>query len=209
MTKAMAFGEADNLQVWNKEENKYDIYFLSNGQYGKATKPSYDEKYDGKWLQTAGEECNAKLAAGTAFWYLSRSASKETPLSLTMAGQILQTSSTDPQTVNVNYTLFSNPYAAPAPINECLVTEDATKAMAFGDADNLQVWNKGENKYDIYFLSNGQYGKATKPSYDEKFDGKWLQTAGEECNAAIPEGTSFWYLSRNAKTTVTLKNPIK
>ena len=66
-----------------------------------------------------------------------------------------------------------------------------------------------DGKYTVYFLSNGQYGKATKPSYDEKFDGKWLQIAGTECNAAIPAGTSFWYLSRNAKTTVSLKNPIK
>ena len=209
MTKAMAIADADNLQVWNKSENKYDLYFLSNGQYGKSTNPSYDAKYDGKWLQSAGAACNAKLPAGTAFWYKSKTASKESPLSLTMAGAILQTATTTPQTVTVNYTLFSNPYAADAPINECLVTENATKAMAIADADNLQVWNKSENKYDLYFLSNGQYGKSTNPSYDAKYDGKWHQSAGAECNASIPAGTSFWYLSRNANTTVSITNPVK
>ena len=203
MTKGATSGEADNLQIMGDDGN-YKLYFLSNGKYGKFN-ASYSEDYDGKWLVSAGAECNDKVHPGQAFWYVSRTA-KTTPHTITVAGSVLQTNATDPKSCTDTYTLIGNPYACDVPLNGGVVTTGATSGATSGEADNIQVMGEDGN-YKLYFLSNGKYGKFNA-SYSEEFDGKWLISAGAECNDKVPMGRAFWYVMRNAGTTVKLINPI-
>ena len=205
MTKAMAAANADNLQIMGSDGG-YKIYFLSNGQYGKATAPSYNAELDGMWVKTANVACTDTIPAGSAFWYVSRAA-KTTPHTITVAGGVLANTATDPVTCAATYTLFGNPYACDVPLNDNVVVTGGTSAMAAANADNLQVMGS-DGGYKIYFLSNGQYGKATAPSYNAELDGKWVKTANVACTDTIPAGGAFWYVSRNQSNTVSIKNPI-
>jgi hypothetical protein len=85
--------------------------------------------------------------------------------------------------------------------------EGMTKALSSANADNIQVMG-ADGGYTKYFLSNGQYGKASAPSYKEELEGKWLKTAGVDCTDTIPVGGAFWYVSQSKSNTVTIKNPI-
>ena len=204
MTKAYLIADADNIQVMGTD-NKYTTYFLSNGKYGRGGN-SYSADLDGKWLKTAGAANDDKITAGQAFWYVSRTASKENPQVLTVAGSVLTTSAVDPKTCVDTYTLMSNPYACDVALNENIEVENATKAYLIADADNIQVMG-ADGKYTTYFLSNGKYGRGGN-SYNPDLDGKWLKTAGAACTDAIPAGASFWYVSRSNNSKVQLKNPL-
>ena len=204
MTKAMLSANADNLQVMG-DDGQYTNYFLSNGQYGKASNPSYNAELDGKWLKTAGTACTDTIKVGQAFWYVSKAAST-TPHSITVAGAVL-TSTDDPKTIKETYNLYANPYACDVPLNGNLIVTGGTKAMLSANADVLQVMG-ADGQYTNYFLSNGQYGKASNPSYNAELDGKWLKTAGTACNDSLPAGASFWYVSQSQAGTVQLVNPL-
>ena len=203
MTKAYATADADNIQVMG-DDGKYTNYFLSNGQWGKGG-TSYNKDLDGKWIKTAGAANTDTVKAGQAFWYVSRTAAT-TPQTITIAGQVLETSETPVKNCTATYTLLANPYACGVPINGNVVATGTTKAYATSDADNIQVMGD-DGKYTNYFLSNGQWGKGGT-SYNKDLDGKWLRTAGADCADEIPAGAAFWYVSRSGESTVKLINPL-
>ena len=205
MTKAFSLANADNVQVLGADGG-YTTYFLSNGQYGKASAPSYKAELDGKWVKTAGVECTDKVPSGAAFWYVSRTA-KTTPHTITVAGGVVASAATEPVTCIATYTLFGNPYACEVPLNGNVIVTGGTSALALANADNIQVMG-ADGGYTTYFLSNGQYGKASAPSYKEELDGTWVKTAGVACTDTIPVGGAFWYVSQSKSNTVTIKNPI-
>ena len=101
---------------------------------------------------------------------------------------------------------FCNPFAADVPLNGGVVTTSATKQATSATADNIQVMGEDGN-YSLYFLSDGHYGK-NNANYNAALDGKWLKTAGAECNDTIPAGRAIWYVSRGTGTTVQLINPV-
>ena len=70
MTKGLNVSEGDNIQIMTATGD-YEIYFLSNGHYGKGG-ASYDESLDGKWSLGGKNTVAARgLASGTTFWYLA------------------------------------------------------------------------------------------------------------------------------------------
>ena len=83
-----------------------------------------------------------------------------------------------------------------------------TKGLAISDSDNIQVMNSAGG-YDIYFLSNGKYGKGGA-SYSEALDGKWsVQGSGTATDATFPVGKGAWYLSRTGSGSISFKTPVK
>ncbi|MBQ6340953.1 MAG: hypothetical protein IJI36_17600 [Kiritimatiellae bacterium] len=205
MTKAITSTAADNIQVMG-EDGQYTIYSLFNGQYGKVNNPSYKMELDGKWVRAAGQECTDTVSPGQAFWYVSKTAAT-TPHTITVAGQVLMTSSSSPKDFTGTYNLYANPYACEVPLNGGLSISGSIKAMTSTAADNIQVM--GDNgQYTIYFLSNGQYGKVNNPSYKQELDGSWLRSAGQACDDKIPAGASFWYVSRSEEGNISIANPL-
>jgi len=203
MTKGATSSAADSIQVMGTDD-EYQVYFLSDGHYGKNN-ASYNAELDGKWLKTAGAACTDTVQAGQALWYVSKTA-KSTPHSITVAGSVLATSATSPKACANAYTLIGNPYACDVPLNGGVVTTGAKKAATSSDSDNIQVMGE-DNQYKVYFLSDGHYGK-NNASYNAELDGKWLMTAGAACSDSIPAGRAIWYVSRNSGTTVQLTNPV-
>lgn len=75
--------KADNILL-SEGANKTVTYYLSNGMHGNK----YTPEMSNKWVRV-GEKVPsaAKLNTGTAFWYVSRTATG-TPVNLTFTGQV-------------------------------------------------------------------------------------------------------------------------
>ena len=87
-------------------------------------------------------------------------------------------------------------------------TEGMTKGLTFANADNIQIMT-ASGDYEIYFLSNGHYGKGGA-SYDESLDGKWsLMGKNAVTTDKFPSGKGAFYLSRSKEGTVKFINPTK
>jgi hypothetical protein len=204
MTKGQTSATADNIQVMT-EDGDYDIYFLSNGRYGKNG-ANYSEAIDGKWVKAGALTATDRtLPAGTAFWYLSRGA-KTAPFSLVVAGAVGMSES-ETYTINKAYTLIGCPYPCDVALNGGIEVTGSTKGQTTAAADNIQIM-KDDGDYDIYFLSNGHYGK-NGANYNEALDGKWAKagslTATED---KFPAGKGAFYLSRSKEGSVKFVNPI-
>ena len=78
--------------------------------------------------------------------------------------------------------------------------EGMTKGLSSESGDNIQIM-QNDGGYETYFLSNGHYGKGGA-SYNADLDGKWsLMGKNAVAERGLSSGTTFWYLSRGAKTT--------
>ena len=82
-----------------------------------------------------------------------------------------------------------------------------TKGLSSSSADNIQIMTD-DGDYEIYFLSDGRYGKGGK-NYNEELDGKW-SLAGENTatTAKFPVGKGAFYLSRSEEGSVKFISPI-
>ena len=205
MTKGLTSTSADNIQIMTSSGD-YEIYFLSNGHYGKGG-ASYNEELDGKWsLMGKNAVAERALASGTTFWYLARGG-KTAPFTMTVAGQV-SNSESETYTINKSYTLIGSPYPCDVSINGGIEVTGATKGLTSTSADNIQIMND-EGGYDIYFLSNGHYGKGGA-SYNEELDGKWsLMGKNAVTTDKFPSGKGAFYLSRSKEGTVKFNNPTK
>ena len=205
MTKGLNVSEGDNIQIMTATGD-YEIYFLSNGHYGKGG-ASYDESLDGKWSLGGKNTVAARgLASGTTFWYLARGG-KTSPFTMTVAGAV-STSESETYTINKAYTLIGSPYPCDVAINGGIEITGGTKGLNVSEGDNIQIMND-EGGYDIYFLSNGHYGKGGA-SYDETLDGKWsLGGKNAVTTDKFPSGKGAFYLSRSKEGTVKFINPTK
>lgn len=204
MTKGLSVSEGDNIQIMT-EDGSYEMYFLSNGKSGKGG-ANYNEALDGKWsLMGKNEVATRKLDTGTTFWYLARGA-KEKPFSLTVAGAV-SNSESETYTINKQYTLIGCPYPCEVAINGGIEVIGGTTGLTVSEADNIQIMTD-EGGYDIYFLSNGKFGKGGA-NYDATLDGKWASMGMNTATSAkFPVGKGAWYLSRSKSGSVKFVNPI-
>lgn len=204
MTKGLTSANGDNIQIM-KEDGDYDIYFLSDGHYGKGG-ASYNPDLDGKWSADGKNEISDRtLKSGTTFWYLARSA-KNKPFALTVAGSV-HSAESETYIINKSYTLIGCPYPAEVAINGGIEITGGTTGLTSANGDNIQIM-KDDGDYAIYFLSNGHYGKGGA-SYDENLDGKWSADGQNSVTSdKFPVGKGAWYLSRSKEGTVKFLNPI-
>ena len=205
MTKGLTVDSGDNIQIMTSDGG-YDIYFLSNGHYGKGG-ASYDEALDGKWSAPGSNAAATReLASGTTFWYLSRNGAT-TPFTMTVAGAV-NNSESETYTINKAYTLIGCPYPCDVAINGGIEVTGGTKGLSVDSGDNIQIMNDAGG-YDIYFLSNGHYGKGGA-SYDEALDGKWSAPGSNAATTdSFPSGKGAFYLSRSKSGSVKFNSPIK
>lgn len=205
MTKGLSDSSGDNIQIMTSSGD-YEIYFLSNGHYGKGG-ASYKEELDGKWSAPGSNAVATRgLASGTTFWYLARGG-KTTPFTMTVAGAV-SNSESETYTINKAYTLIGCPYPCDVSINGGIEVTGGTKGLSDSSADNIQIMNDAGG-YDIYFLSNGHYGKGGA-SYKEELDGKWSAPGSNAATTdKFPSGKGAFYLSRSKEGTVKFNNPIK
>ena len=192
--------EADNILVW--EDGVYTYYYY--GVWGDPESPDWDNKWWG-WDAAAGEEVDVSdktIKAGTACWYLRRSAA---PAELTISGAVKVTPTTKTILAN-DYTMFSNPYPT------AIKFKDLNVAAPYGgpgqtEADNILVWEDGVYTYYYY----GVWGDPESPDWDNKWWG-WDAAAGEEVDVSdktIGTGIACWYLRRtNTATTISFTSPL-
>ena len=117
--------EADNIIVWID-----GVYY--NYYYGVWNDPDNPD-WDNLWYdETDTDASDTTIAAGTACWYLRRTAA---PSTLTISGAVKVTPTTKTILAN-DYTMFSNPYPS------AIKFKDLTIAAPFGgqsqpEADNI------------------------------------------------------------------------
>ena len=200
MTKGNGSGAADSIQIMDSEGN-YDVYFMCNGYRAKAAISGGD----GKWVKTDGSAVvsAATMPAGTPFWFVSKNYS--TPYTITVAGQVLSTSS-EQTPLNVTYQLIANPYPCDLPLNNGIpYVEGMVKGNGSGAADSIQIMDADGN-YDVYFMCNGYRAKAAVSGGD----GKWVKTDGSAVvsDAVLPAGKGGWFVRKSASlANITIANP--
>jgi len=198
MTKGGATTAADTIQIMDAT-GSYDVYYMCNGKAGKGTVTGGD----GKWVKD-GESVvsSATMAAGTPFWFVSKNYS--TPYTITVAGQVLSTSS-EQTPLNVTYQLLANPYPCDLPLNDCVpYVEGMTKGGATTAADTIQIMDAA-GSYDVYYMCNGKAGKGTVTGGD----GKWVKD-GESVvtDAVLPAGKGGWFVRKSdSLANITIVNP--
>ena len=182
-----------------QDDGSYKIYYMSNGKVGKAT---YDTA--GKWVCTEDTTTAATdtIASGTAFWFVSKKGAT-TPYNITVAGQVLATTS-ETKDIDQTYMLVASPYPIALPFNDnVVIAEGATSGSASSVADSIQVM-QDDGSYKIYYMSNGKAGKAT-------FDtaGKWVCTddVTQATTDTFPVGKGAWFVSKNASAKLKFVNP--
>ena len=184
--------EADNILVW--KDGVYYYYYY--GVFGDAENPDWDNV----WYDYSDDSDATDMAidAGTACWYLRRTAATST---LTISGAIKTTPTT--QTILANdYTMFSNPY--PTEIK----FKDLTIGNPFGgpsqpEADNILVWKDGVYYYYYY----GVFGDAANPDWDNV----WYDYSDDSdaSDVGIGTGIACWYLRRtDTATTLSFASPL-
>lgn len=198
MTQGASSATADNIQIM-QDDGTYKTYYMSNGKVGKKT---YDTV--GKWVDMDDKTVAASVTipSGTAFWYASQDYS--TPYVITVAGQVLATTS-NTKNIAQTYMLVASPYPVALPLNDAVVVDEgATTGASSATADNLQIM-QDDGTYKTYYLSNGKVGKKT---YDT--DGKWVDMDDKTvaATATFPVGKGAWFVSQNGSAKLKFVNPM-
>ena len=198
MTQGASSATADNVQIM-QSDGTYKTYYMSNGKVGKTT---YDTV--GKWVDMDDKTVAASVTipSGTAFWYASQNYA--TPYVITVAGEVLATTS-DTKDIAQTYMLVASPYPVALPLNDCVVVEEGgITGASSATADNLQIM-QDDGTYKTYYLSNGKVGKTT---YDTV--GKWVDMDDKTVatTATFPIGKGAWFVSQNASAKLKFINPM-
>ena len=199
MTTGASNETADNIQVM-QDDGTYKIYYMSNGKVGKKT---YDTV--GKWVSTDNKTIATAdtIKSGTAFWFVSQNGAT-TPYTITVAGQVLATTS-ETREIDQTYMLVASPYPAEVAFNDgVVITEGATQGASNDTADSIQVM-QDDGTYKIYYMSNGKVGKKT---YDTV--GKWVCTDDKTVATSdkFPVGKGAWFVSKSSSAKLKFINPI-
>ena len=185
-------GDADNILVW--KDGVY--YFYYYGVFDDAENPNWDDVwYD---CSDDSDASDAAIDAGTACWYLRRTAAES---SLTISGAVKATPTTKTLLAN-DYTMFSNPYPTAIKFKD-LVVGDSFGGPTQGDADNILVWKGGV----YYFYYYGVFGDAENPDWDDV----WYNCLDDSdaSNDEIGAGLACWYLRRTGTaTTLSFASPL-
>ena len=197
MTKGAASSAADSIQVM-QDDGTYKIYYMSNGKVGKKT---YDT--ENKWVSNDDKTVATSdtIKSGTAFWYVSQNYA--TPYTITVAGQVLATTS-DTKEINQTYMLVASPYPVAVPLNDCVVVEEGvTTGAASSAADCIQIM-QDDGSYKIYYMSNGKVGKKT---YDT--ENKWVCNDDKTVATTdtFPVGKGAWFVSQSSSAKLKFVNP--
>ena len=181
---------ADNILVW--KDGVYTYYY-----YGYWDDPANPD-WDNLWYDM-GDNVSSDVAipAGTACWYLSRSA---TETSLTISGSIKTTPLTTTLLAN-DYTMFSNPYPTEIKLKD-LQIENPVGGQGATSADNILVWKDGVYTYYYY----GYWGDPANPDWDNL----WYDMSDNvSSDVAIPVGIACWYLRHSASAaTMSFASPL-
>ena len=211
MTCAIADSTADMIQVMN-DAGDYDMYFLSNGHYGKggaSFKPAVSNTWVSTSKSTNPETTTDTLAVGKTFWYLSRKGAAGESHSITVAGQV-STAEKEEYVLNKEYTLIGCPFPCEVAINGGIEVDGATCAIADSTADMIQIMT-ATGDYNMYYLSNGHYGKggaSFKPAVSNTWVSTSKSTNPESTTDKFPVGGGAWYLSRSQNGKIKFINPI-
>ena len=181
---------ADNILVWKTDG--YHFYYY--GYWGDPENPDWDNIWYDADDNDVSEET---IGAGTACWYLRRSAAAA---ALTISGAVRTTPLTTPILAN-DYTMFSNPYPT------AIKFKDLTIASPFGgegqaSADNILVWKP--DGYHFYYY--GYWGDPENPDWDNIWYDADDNDVSEE---SIDAGLACWYLRRTGTaTTLSFTSPL-
>ena len=182
--------EADNILVW--EDGVYTVYYY--GVWNDPDNPDWDNLW---YDETDADASETTITAGTACWYVRRSAA---PSSLTISGAVKVTPTTKTILGN-DYTMFSNPYPT------AIKFKDLTVASPFGggsqpEADNIQVWENGV--YTVYYY--GVWNDPENPDWDNLW---YDESDADASDTEIGAGLACWYVRRTSSpTTISFASPL-
>ena len=182
--------EGDNILVW--EDGVYTYYYY--GVWNDPENPDWDNLW---YDETDADASETTINAGTACWYVRRSAA---PTTLTISGAVKVTPTTKTILPN-DYTMFSNPYPT------AIKFKDLTVGAPFGgpsstEGDNILVWDSGVYTYYYY----GVWNDPDNPDWDNLW---YDETDTDASNTEIDTGLACWYVRRtNTATTLSFASPL-
>jgi hypothetical protein len=182
LTGGGSASEGDNILLWDSVNQVYDLYFLAAG--------TGDPVYDGKWVRNSDlSVATNMLKNGEGFWIRSNQAGNQT---VTLSGQVVDLpSKTNTMEFGAGMSMFSYPFSATVNMNSNELWKYATGGGSASEGDNIIVWDKAAQVYDLYFLAAG--------TGDPVYDGKWVRNADLSVSTNdFQIGTGYWFRRQNA-----------
>ena len=191
LTKSDDSVTADTLLVWDANTSVYTTYYYYNAEG--------DEENWG-WVDEQWELPDAKLAAGTAFWFKAKAGEGK---SMTQSGAIDSVADTTYDIVGGKFNMLVNPFPAAIDLNDekTIKFTNLTKSDDSVTADTLLVWDANTSVYTTYYYYNAEG--------DEENWG-WVDEQWELPDAMLPSGTAFWFKAKAGEgKKITFYNPTK
>ena len=165
------------IQIWNG--TSYDHYFFMSTAYDEDL-----EEYSNVWATSGGDYSQLAINPGDGVWFKYKG---QAAIVITIAGQVLETS-TETITVPANqWKCFANPYPEALALNgdkanwsSILIATDDTET-----SPEIQMWNG--SSYDHYFFMSTAYDEDL-----EEYSNVWATSGGDYATYSIPTGEGFW-----------------
>jgi hypothetical protein len=186
---------ADNIMVFDPVQQQYQTYFLWYTTKTTGTPPANANNW--KWVSSATVLAGVQLKSGDPFWYRSRNAAL-VQIPGTFAGQV-PTVAKDISITN-GYTMIAGNYSADWDPNTKGTNFWATIGAKGGNssitADNVMIFDAGNQRYETYFLWYTTKTTGTPPANSNNW--KWVSSATVVAPTNFVKlGMGAWYRARN------------
>jgi len=174
---------APEIQMWNG--SIYTHYYFRDFAYDE----DFNE-YENVWTDMGGDYTELAINPGDGVWFKHKGSSAVT---ITIAGQVLETAS-ETTTVPANqWKCLSNPYPEALALNgeKANWTSILTATSDNDTAPEIQMWNG--SIYTHYYFRDFAYDE----DFNE-FQNVWTDMGGDYTTYSIPAGEGFWIKNKAA-----------
>ena len=168
---------ADRIMVWDPSNSGYTTYYFYNAEGDEENWGWHDENF---------ELPDAKLPAGTAFWFMAYQEGDEpAEKNITVSGAVEDAIVEPFEIVDGTENTFVNPYPCAIDLNDekTVILANVTKSDMADTADRIMVWDPSNSGYTTYYFYNAEGDEENWGWHDENF---------ELSDAVLPAGTAFW-----------------
>ena len=168
---------APEIQMWNG--NSYDHYFFLSAAYDDDL-----NEYENVWANGVGDYTTLAINPGDGVWFKQKGSSA---IEITIAGQVLETSTETFALPANQWKCLSNPYPEALALNgnKANWASILTAASDTATAPEIQMWNG--SSYDHYFFLSAAYDDDLN-----EYENVWANGVGDYTTYAIPAGEGFW-----------------
>jgi hypothetical protein len=201
-TAGSGAGNADNIQIFDADTQKYSLYYLF---YTTKTTAAMQARHL-RWNAGSAADTTTRIKNGDSMWFLSRS---DKDVQLTTSGEV-ELASVKNVEIKKGWNMIGSFFPDGWKINddasgytpEFWGSCGAVAGSGSGNADNIQVFDAGTQKYSLYYLF---YTTKTTAAMQARHL-RWNTGSAAASGSIITPGQRLWYLHRGEGFTLPIKN---